>query len=133
MIIAVKSHKFSKELYFYDLISNFLISLCDCPIIFDEHTYIYQDAKQVLSFPGTYPKTKHLSPFQLRKQVLRGDVNKRKHIVSCCMMLANTAYESLKKYNDGSEIFQLFRYIRNTSSHLNFFQFNHKEPAHPAQ
>jgi hypothetical protein len=49
------------------------------------------------------------------------------------MMLANTAYESVKQYNDGSEIFELFRHIRNASSLLNIFKFNHKEPAHPAK
>ena len=47
-------------------------------------------------------------------------------------MLANTAYESVKQYNDGSEIFEFFRHLRNASSHLNVFQFNHKEPANPA-
>lgn len=48
-------------------------------------------------------------------------------------MLANTAYESVKHFNDGSEIFEFFRHIRNASSHLNVFQLNHKEPANPAK
>jgi hypothetical protein len=133
MQVEIQHHEFNKNLFFYDLVSSFSISLCGCPVIFEEEIEVYKMANQILSFPGAYSQTKHLSPFQLRKQALRGDIDKSKHITSCCMMLANTAYESVKEYNDGSEIFEFFRHIRNASSHLNVFQFNHKEPAHPAQ
>lgn len=133
MHAEVQSHEFNKNLYFYDLVSSFSISLCGCPVIFEEQVEIYKAADQLISFPGAYSKVKHLFPYQLREQALRGDIDKSKHIASCCMMLANTAYESVKQYNDGSEIFEFFRHIRNASSHLNVFQFNHKEPAHPAK
>ncbi len=133
MIVEVKSHEFDKNLFFYDLVSSFSISLCGCPVIFEEQVDIYKTADQILSFPGAYSKAKHLAPFQLRTQALNGDINKSKHIASCCMMLANTAYESVKNYNDGSPEFEFFRHIRNASSHLNKFQFNKKEPAHPAK
>ncbi len=129
----VQSHEFNKNLFFYDLVSCFSISLCGCPVIFEPEVEIYKTANQRLTFPGAYSQAKHLVPFQLRAQALRGELNKSKHIASCCMMLANTAYESVKQYNDGSEVFEFFRHIRNASSHLNTFQFNHKEPAHPAK
>ena len=133
MQAEVQSHEFDKNLFFYDLVSSFSISLCGCPVIFEEQVEIYKAADQLISFPGAYSKAKHLAPFQLREQALRGEINKSKHIASCCMMLANTAYESVKHYNDGSEMFEFFRHIRNASSHLNVFQFNHKEPANPAK
>jgi hypothetical protein len=133
MKAEVQHHEFKKDFYFYDLVSSFSISLCGCPVIFEKEVEIYKAADQLISFPGAYSKAKHLAPFQLREQALRGEINKSKHIASCCMMLANTAYESVKQYNDGSEVFEFFRHIRNASSHLNVFQFNHKEPAHPAQ
>lgn len=133
MIAEVQSHEFRKDLYFYDLVSSFSISLCGCPVIFEKEIEIYKSANQLISFPGAYSKAKHLAPFQLREQAIKGDINKSKHIASCCMMLANTAYESVKHFNDGSETFEFFRHIRNASSHLNVFQFNHKEPSHPAK
>jgi len=133
MRVEIHPHEFRKDLFFYDVVSSFSISLCGCPVIFEREIEIYKTDDQLLSFPGAYSKVKHLAPFQLRQQALKGDINKSKHIASCCMMLANTAYESVKQYNDGSETFEFFRHIRNASSHLNIFQFNHKEPAHPAK
>jgi len=133
MRVAVESHEFRKDLYFYELVSSFSISLCGCPVIFEDHIDIYKDPKQILSFPGAFSQNKHLAPYHLRQQGLSGNINKSKYIASCCSMLANTAYESVKQYNDGSEIFEFFRHIRNASSHLNVFQFNLKEPAHAAK
>lgn len=127
------SHEFSKDLYFYDIVASFSISLCGCPVIFEKHIEVYKSSQELLSFPGIHAQNKHLAPFQLRHQALQGEINKGKHIASCCTMLANTAYESVKQYNDGSPAFEFFRHIRNASSHLNIFQFNHKEPANPAK
>lgn len=133
MKVEIETYEFNKELFFYDLVASFSISLCGCPVIFEEDLNIYHSANQVLSFPGAFAESKHMVPFRLRQQASKGELNKSKHIASCCMMLANTAYESVKDFNDGSEIFEFFRHIRNASSHLNRFQFNHKEPAHPAK
>lgn len=133
MKVEIETYEFNKELFFYDLVASFSISLCGCPVIFEEDLNIYHSANQVLSFPGAFAESKHMVPFRLKQQASKGELNKSKHIASCCMMLANTAYESVKDFNDGSEIFEFFRHIRNASSHLNRFQFNHKEPAHPAK
>ncbi len=133
MKVEIETYEFNKELFFYDLVTSFSISLCGCPVIFEEDLNIYHSANQVLSFPGAFAESKHMVPFRLRQQASKGDLNKSRHIASCCMMLANTAYESVKNFNDGSEVFEFFRHIRNASSHLNSFQFNHKEPAHPAK
>ncbi len=48
------------------------------------------------------------------------------------MMLANTAYESVKDHNDQSPEFEFFRHVRNASSHRNFFYFTRNEPARAA-
>lgn len=128
-----ESHQFNKSLYFHDLVSSFSISLCGCPVIFESHFDVYQSKTQLFSFPGVHSPDKHLAPHQLRRQAQQGSIDKAQHIASCCMMLANTAYESVKDFNDGSETFEFFRHIRNASSHLNVFQFNQKEPAKPAK
>ncbi len=133
MKVEIESHEFNKELFFYDLVASFSISLCGCPVIFEKDLNLYHSTSQILSFPGAFADSKHMVPYRLRQQAEKGEINKSKHIASCCMMLANTAYESVKQYNDGSEVFEFFRHIRNASSHLNIFQFNHKEPAHPAK
>ena len=132
MKVTLESHEFRKDLFFHELVSSFSISLCGCPAIFEKDIDIYKRPNQVLSFSGGYSASKHLTPYQLRQTALRGDITKSKHIAVCCMMLANTAYESVKHYNDGSETFEFFRHVRNASSHLNVFQFNQKEPANPA-
>lgn len=129
----IEAHEFNKNLYFYDLVSSFSISLCGCPVIFEDKVKVYDSPNQTLGFTGVYSRNKHLAPFQLRQQALTGNIDKTKHIASCCMMLANTAYESVKQFNDGSEVFEFFRHIRNASSHLNIFQFNHKEPSKVAR
>lgn len=129
----IQSHEFNKNLYFHDLVSSFSISLCGCPVIFEQKIDVYTSPKQTLEFSGAYSYNKHLAPYQLRQQALHGKLDKSKHIASCCMMLANTTYESVKHFNDGSEIFEFFRHIRNASSHLNVFQFNQKEPSKPAK
>ncbi len=128
----VEYYDFRKDLYFYDLVSSFSISLCGCPVIFDKNVPMYLPENQTISFPGQHTAHKQMMPSTIRKMAENGHISKSKHIASCCMMLANTAYESCKQHNDGSEIFEFFRHIRNASSHLNVFLFNHKEPANPA-
>ncbi len=125
-------YNFRQDLYFYDLVNCFSVSLCGCPMVFDQEMDLRGLENMSLCFPGKHAEAKHMSPFLLRKAVSKGLLDKSKHIASCCMMLANTAYESVKKFNDGSAEFEFFRHIRNASSHLNTFQFNHKEPSHPA-
>ncbi len=129
----VKYYEFRKDLYFFDIVSSFSISLCGCPIIFDRNLPMYMERHQSLRFPGRYTESKNMNPHGLRYQAEKGYISKDKHLESCCIMLANTAYESVKQYNDSSEVFEFFRHVRNASSHLNVFKFNQKEPAHPAQ
>jgi len=100
MKVTLESHEFRKDLFFCELVSSFSISLCGCPVIFEEDIDIYKRPNQVLSFSGGYSHSKHLTPYQLRQRALNGDISKSKHIAVCCMMLANTAYESVKHYND---------------------------------
>ncbi len=132
MTKEVKYYEFRKDLYFYDIVSSFSISLCGCPMIFDKNIPLYLEPHQSLRFPGKYTQSKNMTPHGLRYQAEKGYISKDKHLESCCVMLANTAYESVKQYSDSSEVFEFFRHIRNASSHLNVFNFNSKEPAHPA-
>lgn len=132
MSAEIEYYEFRKDLYFYDLVSSFSISLCGCPIIFDQNIPMYLKPNQSIRFPGKHTDSKNMTPYALRYQAEKGYINKSKHLESCCIMLANTAYESVKQFQDSSAIFEFFRHIRNASSHLNIFNFNQKEPSHPA-
>ncbi len=130
---SIECIEFSKDLYFFNLISCFSVSLCGSPVIFDKRIEMFLPPNQNLSFSGRFAPNKLMSPHSLRARADRGEINSSDHLVSCCIMLANTAYESVKQFNDGSEVFEFFRHIRNASSHLNTFQFIQKEPANPAR
>ncbi|GGA88274.1 hypothetical protein GCM10011369_33010 [Neiella marina] len=128
----VEYYAFRQDLYFYDLVSSFSVSLCGCPAIFDTQIPFFLSPQQNLSFPGQFTSAKHMNPYSLRRLAELEQIDKGAHIAWCCIMLANTAYESVRRFHDGSPEFEFFRHIRNASSHLNVFQFNHREPAHPA-
>ncbi|MCO4800000.1 MAG: hypothetical protein KC484_12320 [Colwelliaceae bacterium] len=129
----VEHIEFRKDLYFFNLISCFSVSLCGSPVIFDKRIEMFLPPDRSLSFPGRFVDNKFMSPHSLRAKAELGDINSSEHIVSCCIMLANTAYESVKQFHDGSETFEFFRHIRNASSHLNTFQFIAKEPVNAAR
>lgn len=130
---GVECIEFRKDLYFFNLVSCFSVSLCGSPVIFDKRIEMFLPPNRSLSFSGRFVPNKFMAPHSLRARAERGDINSSDHIASCCIMLANTAYESVKHFNDGSETFEFFRHIRNASSHLNTFQFIHKEPVKPAR
>jgi hypothetical protein len=130
---GIECIEFRKDLYFFNLVSCFSVSLCGSPVIFDKRIEMFLPPNRSLSFSGRFVPNKFMAPHSLRARAERGDINSSDHIASCCIMLANTAYESVKHFNDGSEIFEFFRHIRNASSHLNTFQFIHKEPVKPAR
>jgi len=128
---AVEYYEFRKDMYFFKLVSCFSVSLCGCPVIFDQKIEMFMPANCSLKFTGKFTTHKNMVPHALRTLAGKGVIKQSDHIESCCVMLANSTYESVKQFNDGSEIFEFFRHIRNASSHLNTFQFNHKEPSHP--
>ena len=129
---SIECIEFRKDLYFFNLVSCFSVSLCGSPVIFDKRIEMFLPPDRSLSFQGRFVPNKLMSPHSLRASAEMGGINSSDHIVSCCIMLANTAYESVKQFNDGSEVFEFFRHIRNASSHLNTFQFIHKEPTNKA-
>jgi hypothetical protein len=130
---GIECIEFRKDLYFFNLVSCFSVSLCGSPVIFDKRIEMFLPPDRSLSFSGRFVPNKFMAPHSLRARAERGDISSSEHIVSCCIMLANTAYESVKHFNDGSETFEFFRHIRNASSHLNTFQFIHKEPVNSAR
>ena len=124
--------EFRKDLYFSNLVSCFSVSLCGSPVIFDNSIEMFLPSNRSLSFSGRFVANKIMVPHSLRTLADRGEISSSEHIISCCIMLANTAYESVKQFHDGSATFEFFRHIRNASSHMNTFQFNHKEPVNSA-
>jgi len=67
MQVEIQHHEFNKNLFFYDLMSSSSISLCGCPVIFEEEIEVYKMANQILSFPGAYSQTKHLIAISIEK------------------------------------------------------------------
>ncbi len=128
----IEHFEFRKDMYFYEYVLSFSVSLCGCPVIFEKSIPLYLQPDQLLTFVGKHSGIKNMRPYGLRRKAEQGFITKEKYLETCCTMLANTAYESVKRFNDNSEIFEFFRHIRNASSHLNQFNFNHKEPSLPA-
>ncbi len=71
-------------------------------------------------------------PKNIHEAIAKGFFPEGMFFGAICMMLANTAYEVVKGRNDKSPEFELFRHIRNASSHGNRFYFEGKEPRRPA-
>lgn len=87
---------------------------------------------QYVSINGVLVEDKHLFPYDVMQQVRQGHIGMPVFRATSCMMLANTAYESVKHLKDHSPEFEFFRHIRNASSHGNRFTFSTREPKRPA-
>lgn len=123
---------FRKDLYFYQMVSAASISFSALPFIFNDNNPGNVKPGEWIALPSKVVTDRHFMPHDLRREAALGNINKNDYFGSICMMLANTAYESVKDRNDHSPAFEFFRHIRNASSHLNHFHFADHEPSRPA-
>lgn len=117
---------------FYDMVAAFLVGLSSSPALFNGDNPMGLTPDQYVSINGVLVQDKHLFPFDVMQQVHQGHIGMPVFLATSCMMLANTAYESVKHLNDRSPEFEFFRHIRNASSHGNRFTFSIREPKRPA-
>lgn len=122
---------FKQGLPFYEMVMSFMTSLSTVSFILNNEKLIELKEKDYVSMEGKWVKPRHFYPQDVVTNIKSGKFMFT-YINSCCGMLANTAYEAVKEKNDKSPEFELFRHIRNASSHQNKFNFFPKEPSSPA-
>lgn len=123
---------FETDKPFYDMVAAFLVGLSSCPAVFNDDNPMGLTPDQYVSINGVLVEDKHLFPYEVMQQIRQGYIGMPVFLATSCMMLANTAYESVKHLNDHSAEFEFFRHIRNASSHGNRFTFSTREPKRPA-
>ena len=124
--------QFDKGKPFYDMVGTFLVALSASPAIFNADNPMNLNSTHIISMNGVLVGDKHLYPHEVFQQIQAGHITMPQFVAACCMMLANTSYESVKSQNDHSPEFEFFRHVRNASSHRNLFHFRHDEPFRPA-
>lgn len=124
--------QFKQGLPFYEMVMSFMTSLSTVSFIYNNEKLIELKEKDYVSIEGKWVKPRHFYPRDVISNIKNGKFFLDAYINSCCCMLANTAYEAVKENNDKSPEFELFRHIRNASSHQNKFNFFPKEPTSPA-
>lgn len=124
--------EFAQEGAFFDMVGSFIVASASCPAIFNEDNPMNLRADHYIAVEGKVVLGRHLRPLEVFAQVHRGHFTMGKYLETCCCMLANTAYESVKEENDHSPPFEFLRHVRNASSHGNRFSFATHEPARPA-
>ena len=124
--------QFDKSGPFFEMVGAFLVAISSCPAIFNTGNPMKLHRSHYISMTGVHVDSKHLYPFEVYEQARSGHITLPRFVGRCCMMLANTAYESVKEFNDHSPEFEFFRHVRNASSHQNLFTFSAGEPSRPA-
>lgn len=124
--------QFEQGLPFYEMVMSFMTSLSTVSFIINNEKLIELKEKDYVSIEGKWVKPRHFYPHEVIANIKNGNFLLNTYINTCCCMLANTAYEAVKERNDKSPEFELFRHIRNASSHQNKFNFFPKEPSSPA-
>lgn len=125
--------EFKQGLPFYNMVTSYMVSLAASPAIFNENNPMYFKEGQFISVQGILLEGRHFWPMEVYKLAQDKKISQINYFKSCCIMLANTAYESVKDMNDKSPEFEFFRHIRNASSHKNAFNFLSHEPSRPAE
>ena len=125
--------EFRQGMPFFDMVGSFLIAIAGSPSILNEDNPMKLEEEHYIAIPGIVVAGRHIRPCEVHEQVVKGHISQGRFLKSCCAMLANTAYESVKEKNDHSPEFEFFRHVRHASSHGNRFQFHPKEPARPAE
>lgn len=124
--------QFRQGLPFFDMVMSFMTSLSTFSFVLNNEKLIELKEKDYVSIEGKWVEPRHFFPHDVVSNIQNGKYSLNIYVNSCCCMLANSAYESVKERNDKSPEFEFFRHIRNASSHQNKFMFYPHEPALPA-
>ena len=124
--------QFQQGLPFYDMVMSFMTSLSAVTFVLNNEKLDAITDDDYVSIEGNWVEARHFYPISVVNNLREGKFELNTFVNSCCCMLANSAFESVKRHNDKTPEFELLRHIRNASSHQNRFTFNAKEPAAPA-
>lgn len=124
--------QFEKGLPFYDMVMSFMMSLSVVAFFLNNEKLSNLKEKDWISIEGKWVHPRHFYPYEVLMNIQSGHFTFDIYINSCCCMLANMAFESVKEKKDKSPEFELLRHIRNASSHQNVFNFFPHEPSLPA-
>lgn len=124
--------QFSQGFPFYDMVTTFMVAIAGSYSIFDKSNKMNWSKDQYMAVEGILVEGRHFIPYDMYELAQNQKITPAKYLKSCCCMLANIAYESVKDKNDKSPEFEFFRHIRHAASHGNKFNFYPKEPLFPA-
>jgi len=116
---------------FFNMITAFTVAYAGVePFIDPRNPMNYQPypLKSGIDLPGKVFPHFVVFPYDLFVRFQKKEIPHRKVSISFCIMLMNTAYESVKDKNNQTPIFEFFRHIRHASSHRNEFFFRSDEP-----
>jgi hypothetical protein len=102
------------------------------PFIFKPDNIANLKPKDYILLKGIVADDRHFMPYEVLKEATMGHISPNDYLGTICMMLVNTAYESVRLRNDHSAEFEFLRHVRNASSHLNRFCFSKGEPRRAA-
>lgn len=123
---------FRQEGVFFPFVGSFLTAVASLPAIIDPANPMHLTPEDSIELQGVVTQPRSIKPFEIHRNVIEGHLPHDYYCTNLCIMLANTAYEAAKPYNDRSPLFEFFRHVRNAGSHCNRFNFAAREPAQPA-
>jgi hypothetical protein len=128
----IPSLEFRQEGVFFPFVGSFLTAIASLPAITDPANPLQFRPEDSIELQGVVTQPRSIKPFEIHRNVIDGHLQHDYYCANLCIMLANTAYEAAKPYNDQSPVFEFFRHIRNAGSHGNRFYFTAREPVQPA-
>ena len=123
---------FSKSSPFYQMVGAFRTALLGFQAFSRSDNPMGWKPQDVLKIESVCTKDLIIDFYDQFRLVQSDQLDQPQYFSSLCCMLMNTAYESVKQYNDNSPEFEFFRHVRNVSSHANAFNFFKSEPRRPA-
>lgn len=117
---------------FYRMVSSFMVAVASSPAVFREDNPMNLQPDQTIELTGVVYPSMSIKPYEIHRNALDGHISLDDFKYSLCMMLTNHAYEAVKDRRTKSPEWEIFRHIRNASSHNNCFTFKPSEPREPA-
>jgi hypothetical protein len=114
------------------MVMSFLAATLGLGPVFNPQNPLNLTNQQIAWYNGKIKGQLLIDTAQIHKQCTNGAFLAEDAVKALCCMLINTAYESVKNYNDKSPEFEFFRHLRNAASHNNQFNFFNNEPSFPA-
>jgi len=124
--------QFRADQHFYPFVVTFFACLAGLQAFLDPRNPMGILPNQRLPLAGQIHTQFSISTFELFKLIQGKSLPSEIITARLCCMLTNACYETVKGKGAASPERELFRHIRNASSHGNSFYFNKDQPSRPA-